>query len=106
MVQRRTSSKKSGTGSTPPTGDQKLPSPSTASPCSVSKTTRNRPAEEETAAIKKPRRDDIISSATPRPATEDGVENPIKDNLQSSDTPKGPQSSSATQLQVQIIALR
>ena len=103
-MQRRTSSKKSGTGSTPPTGDQKLPSPSPASPCSVSKTARNRHGEEETAAIKKPRTDDIISSAT-RPTTEDGVENPIKDNLQSSDTPKGPQSSSATQLQVQIIAL-
>ena len=104
MVQRRTSSKKSGTGSTPPTDDQKLPSP--ASPCSVSKTARNRHGKEETAAIKKPRRDDIISSATPIPTTEDGVENPIKDNLKSSDTPKGPQSSSATQLQVQIIALR
>ena len=99
MVDTRTSSKKSSTGSTPPTGDQK------SSPCSVSKTSRKRHAE-DAMGVKKPRREDIISSATSRPNTEDGVENPSKDNLKNSDTLKGPKASSETQLKVQILALR
>ena len=99
MVETRTSSKKSGTGSTPPTGDQK------SSPCSVSKTSRKRHAEDEM-GVKKPRREDIISSATPSPNTEDAVENPSKDKLKNSDTSKGPKASSDTELKVQILALR
>ena len=55
--------------------------------------------------VKKARKEDIISSATPRPNTEDGVQNPSKDNLKCSDTSKGPKASSATQLRVQILAL-
>ena len=99
MVETRTSSKKFGTGSTPPTGDQK------SSPCSVSKTSRKRHEEDEM-GVKKARKEDIISSTTPRSNKEDGVENPSKDNLKCSDASKGLKASSATQLKVQILALR
>ena len=92
MVETKTSSKKSGTGSTPPTGDQKLATPRNelpATPCSVLKTGRKRVLHAgDDSGVKKPRKDDIISFDKLRPETEEGVKKPSKENLKSSDKSK------------------
>ena len=52
--------------------------------------------------VKKAWTEDIISFNKSRPDKEEGVKNPSKDNLKSSDTSNGSKASSATQLKVRI----
>ena len=110
MVETRTSSKKSGTGSTSPTSDQKLTIPRNelpGSPCSVSKMGRKRVLYAgDDLRVKKPRKEDIISSDKSRRETEKGVKKPSKENLISFDKSKpdteGSKAANETQLKVQI----
>ena len=110
MGETKTSSKKSGTGSTSPTSDRKLTIPQNelpGSPCSVSKTGRKRVLHTgDDLGVKKPRNEDIISSDKSRPETEKGVKKPSKENLKSSNKSKpdtkGSKAANETQLKVQI----